>query len=397
MSQIAGFRGVLSQDSSKAGEIALGKALASGALARDPGRAVYRYHQVFPGTGGRSFVRKSLICAIRLAPWADRSIRPHEATVPAQRDAALAAIRAHGAHTQPVLAGFRDGPLEVERLMRKFEGGRPAVETTTKDGTVHQVWRVQDAETLGKLRHYFAPKPLQVLDGHDRYEAMLAYHEELAGKHALALYSSANYGLACLVNLDDPVLTPAPRHRILRGLPARGEAALAGAQAYFIVDKLAGAAKDLGKLQAALADTVAHQPAFIAVFANEADAWKLTLKPDVSPAAEGVAVDRAIQKLDPIAIQHMFIDRVMPQAQVTTDPDAQAALGALGAGADAVLVTRPVTVAQIAHVGDHGQLLPAGSTAFHPPIAAGLVGMVIDPDEDLVSVNVDANVTLTLT
>jgi uncharacterized protein (DUF1015 family) len=388
MPQIAGFRGVLPQDVSKPGGSELGKALAAGTVVRDPSRAVYRYHQVFPASGGRSFVRKSLVCAIRLTPWAERSVRPHEATVPAAREAALAAIRSNGAHTQPVLAGFRDGPLEVDRLMRKFETGRPVLELTTKDGTVHQLWRVQDAETLGKLRHYFAPQVLHVLDGHDRYEAMLAYHEELAGKHALPMYSSANYGLAYLVNLDDPALTPAPRHRILRGLDARGEAALAGARAHFIIEKLAGAAKDVGKLQAALADTVAHQPAFVAVFANEPDAWKLTLKPEVSPVAEGVAVDRAIQKLDPIAIQHMFLDRVMPKAQVTTETDAQAALAALGtgtgAGADAVLVSRPVSVAQITHVDQHGQLLPPGSTAFHPPIAPGLVSMVIDPDEDLV-------------
>ncbi|HWO20802.1 MAG TPA: DUF1015 family protein [Kofleriaceae bacterium] len=395
MPQIAGFRGVVAQDVPKAGAPELGKALAAGTLTRDPSRAVYRYHQVFPGSGGRSFVRKTLVCAVRLAPWAERSVRPHEATVPAARDAALAAIRANGAHTAPVLAGFRDGPLEVDRLMRKFESGRPTVELTTKDGTVHQIWRVQDAETLGKLRHYFAPKPLQVLEGHDRYEAMLAYHEELAAKHSIPTYSSANYGLAYLVNLDDPMLTAAPRHRILRGLDARGEAALAAAKSHFIVEKLAGAAKDVAKLQAALADTVAHQPAFVIVFANEADAWKLTLKPDVSPTAEGVPVDRAIQKLDPIAIQHMFLDRVMPKAQVTTETDAQTALAALGGGAgaggaggaggaDAVLVTRPVSVAQITHVAEHGQLLPAGSTAFYPPIASGLISLVIDPDEDLV-------------
>ena len=387
MPQIAGFRGVVQQDVPKPGAPELGKALAAGTLTRDPSRAVYRYHQVFAGSGGRSFVRRSLVCAVRLAPWADRSVRPHEATTPAAREAALAAIRANGAHTHPVVAGFRDGPLEVDRLMRRFEGGRPTIELTTKDGTVHQVWRVQDAETLGKLRHYFAPQPLYVLEGHDRYEAMLAYHEELAAKHSLPMYSSANYGLAYLVNLDDPTLAPAPRHRILRGLEVRGQAALEPARAHFIVEKVAGAAKDLAKLQAALADTVAHQPAFLAVFANEPDAWKLTLKPDVSPAAEGVPVSRAIQKLDPIAIQYMFIDRVMPKAHVTAETDGQSALAALGAGAagaDAVLVTRPVSVAQIALVGDQGQLLPPGSTAFHPAIAPGLISMVIDPDEDLV-------------
>lgn len=387
MPQIAGFRGVLPQDVSKAGASELGKGLASGALVRDPSRCVYRYHQVFAGSGGRSFVRKSLVCAVRLAPWTERTVRAHEATVPAARDAALAVIRANGGHTQPVLAGFRDGPLEVDRLMRKFEGGKPTLEVTGKDGTIHQVWRVQDAETLGKLRHYFAPKSLQVLDGHDRYEAMLAYQEELAKKHALPTYSSANYGLAYLVNLDDPVLTPAPRHRVLRGIETKSEAALASARTHFIVEKVAGAAKHAGQLQAALADTVAHQPAFIAVFANEPDAWKLTLKPDVSPTAEGVPVDRAIQKLDPIAIQYMFLGKVMPKAQVSTETDAVVALGALAGGAggaDAVLVTRPLAVSQITHVGEHGQLLPPGSTAFHPPIAPGLIAMVVDPDEDLV-------------
>ena len=47
-------------------------------------------------------------------------------------------------------------------------------------------------------------------------------------------------------------------------------------------------------------------------------------------------------------------------------------------------MTRPVSVAQIALVGEHDQMLPAGSTAFHPPIASGLISMMIDPDEDLV-------------
>jgi uncharacterized protein (DUF1015 family) len=45
---------------------------------------------------------------------------------------------------------------------------------------------------------------------------------------------------------------------------------------------------------------------------------------------------------------------------------------------------RPLTVEQISHVVELGQVLPAGSTAFHPPLANGLVSALIDPDEDLV-------------
>lgn len=386
MPQIAGFRGALPTPAKvvdvTTGAAQLAKGLADGVIARDGSRAVYRLHQIFPGPG-RALTRKSLYCAVQLTPYADNVIRPHEHASPAGRDAALSQIRALAAHADPVLMGFRDPSTEVERLCRKHEAAQPSLEVTI-DGVVHKLWRIQEAETIGALRRYFAPKKLHVLDGHDRYEAMLAYRDELAAKHAPPMYSSANYGLACLTSLDDPALATAPRHRIIRGTGAKRDAVIAALGGKFIVDKLAGAAKDLAALFAALADTVAHQPAFVAVFAGEADAWKLTLSPDVSPVAEGVKIDRALQKLDPIVIQHLVIDRAFPKAAVDSTTDAAAALGALDAGADAVLITRPLSVEQIAHVDELGGMLPAGSTAFHPPLARHLVGLVIDPDEDLV-------------
>jgi hypothetical protein len=74
----------------------------------------------------------------------------------------------------------------------------------------------------------------------------------------------------------------------------------------------------------------------------------------------------------------MFIARALPGATVT-EIDAARALAALASGAGAVLILRPLSVEQIAHVDELGQLLPAGSTAFHPAIANGLVSP-IDPD-----------------
>lgn len=387
MPQIAGLRGVVPTPAKlaevTAGAVDVAKGLADGSFVRDASRAVYRYHQVFPGAG-RAFTRKSLVCAVKLAPWTEGSIRPHEAVVPAARDAALAAIRAAGGiHTEPVLMGFRDPATEVERLCRKAEGQAPALQVTTADGVQHKLWRIHDAETIGALRRHFAPKKLHVLAGHDVYAAQLAYHEEVVAKTSPPMYASANYGLACLTSLDDPGLAVAPRHRILTGAPPR-DAVLAALGARFIIDKLAGAATDVAAQFRALGDTVAHQPAFVAVFAGEPDAWKLTLSPDVSLVNEGVAVDRALQKLDPYVLQHLFLERATPAAQVTTTTDAAAALAKLGQGADLVLITRPVSVEQIAHVDELGALLPAGSTAFHPPLGKHLVGLVIDPDEDLV-------------
>src|SRR6185312_2451989 len=101
MPHIAAFRGTL-----------------AGASDRDPTRALYRYHQTF-SLGGRPVTRRTLLCVVRLAPWSEGVIRPHEASTGAAREAELAAIKAARAHTGAVLAGYRDAATEVDRLFRK--------------------------------------------------------------------------------------------------------------------------------------------------------------------------------------------------------------------------------------------------------------------------------------
>jgi uncharacterized protein (DUF1015 family) len=386
MPQIAGLRGVLPEPSrlkeviTTPGALDVVKGLAEGALARDTSRNVYRYHQQFaePATG-RTLVRKMFVCAVRLEPWTEGLIRPHEATLPAHKAAQLSALQATRVSPPPVLAGYRDAAAEVERLFRRVDGERPALEVKTADGTTHRLWRVQSAELFGQLRHVFAPKKLDVLDGHDRYEAMLAYRDELAATRPLAMYSSANYALMCLVNLDDPTLAVQPRHRVIRGA-ATSQAVLAAAKPYFVIEKLAGAAGDVTKLRAALAHTIAHQAAFVAVWSGEPDAWKLTLSPDVSLINAGVAVSRVLQKLDPVVVDQFLLERTMPGAKLETVVTLE---DALAAKADAVILMRPLTIEQLDHIADLGQVLPAGSTAFVPNLATGLVSSVVDPDEDL--------------
>ena len=386
MPQIAGFRGLL-WDTSKV-ELAKIAApaitdprgrVARGELVRDPSRAVYRYHQAF-SAGPRTLVRKSWFAAVALTPWSEGLIRPHEATDAKARARAVTGVAAAAIHTDAVLVGYRDGTNEVDRLFKKFEAERPLVDVTTPDGTNHKLWRVQSAEVIGKLRPLFAPKKLHVLDGHARYEGMLAYRDQLDAKASLLSYSSANYGLACLVNLDEPALALGARHRIVRGAVKRDDV-LAAAKPYFIIEKLAGAAKDLGKQFTALSNTLAHQPAFAVVFPGDADAYKLTLSPEINPSAEGVKIHRAIQKYDPVIVDKLFLAKVAPGAAIETvlDPTAVIANGAEGMG----IICKPLTLDQITHVDELGELLPFGSTAIHPPVAH-LLGYVVDPDEDVV-------------
>jgi uncharacterized protein (DUF1015 family) len=389
MPQIAGFRGAL-WDATK---VDLAKVAATpverpaeklgrGELVRDPTRALYRYHQTFV-VAGRKQTRKTVIAALRLTPWSEGVVRPHEATDAGALEKATRGIAADGIHTDPVFAGYRDAAGELDRLMRSIEDGRPAIDVTTADDTQHRVWRVQSAEIIGKVRPLFAPKKLHILDGHARYEGMLAYREQLNSQRELLQYSSGNYGLACLVNVADPALVLAPRHRIVRGKDLDRTGVLERAKAFFIIDKIAGAAKDPAKQKAALADTVAHQPAFVLIFANDPDAWKLTLSPDVTPTSAGAQVHRALQKYEPVVVEHLLLARVLGGAKATQELDIEAVVARVAAGADIGIVLRPMSVEQVLHADELGQVLPFGSTWF-PPALARLVTMPIDPDEDLI-------------
>jgi hypothetical protein len=210
---------------------------------------------------------------------------------------------------------------------------------------------------------------------------MLAHAQKL-GADNQPPYSSAKYGLACLVNLDDPSLVVAPRHRIMHGSFTR-DSVLAAAKDLFIVDKLVGAAKDGARQVASLVDTVAHQPAFVCVFPGDADAWKLTLKPDVSPVYEGAHAHRGLQKYDPIVLAQLFVPRCAPGATSTTTSDPASVHAAVAGGAQLGVVVRAPSLEQVLHADELGALLPFGSTAFSPRVAH-LVSFFVDPDEDLV-------------
>ena len=372
MPLIAGFRGVVVDSPTKK---------PTDLATRDASRALYRYHQIFKHPDdGRTITRKSFFAAVRLAPWGEPTVRATEAIDPARRDAAVQQLTTTALETEPVLAGYRDAAGEIERLLRRIDTDKPTVDITVDD-VIHRLWRSRDIELFGKVRNTIAPKKLQVLDGHARYDAMLAYQAKLDAQTPLAQHSSGNYGLVCLTALDDTALVPAPRHRVLRG--ANKAAILGAVEPRFIVDKLAGAAANPALLRTALADSVAHQPTFVLAFKDDPDAWKLTLSPDVTMSNQGIAVHRGIQHLDPIVVDGLFLGRHGKDAAITTETSLAAALGQLETGADAVVIMRPVTIEQMIHVADVGQTLPAGSTAFYPPVLP-LVGYLVEPDVDLV-------------
>ncbi len=367
----------------------------AGVLRRDDRRAVYRYHQVFrhPDLGDRDITRAGFIAAVKLVPFSERVILPHERTLSAPKEDRLALMKATSAHFSPIFTMFRDSSGEVDRMFKKFERAAPLIDARTPDGVRHLLWRVADAELIGKLRHHMSPKKLYIADGHHRYETMLALRDHLAAGTALSQYSAAQYGTMFLCAADQPGLVILPTHRVLHSLPGFAAATLLErAREHFVVDRIEAGASNAAAIRASVAGAVAHQPAFAVVFPGDPHAWRLTLAPAANAMVLGMATP-AVAKLDVTILHNLVLERILgitpaqqeAQTHLRYVKDTTKALAAAAAAdCQAVFVMGPSSVEQVMHVADLGEVMPQKSTYFFPKLASGLVMNPIDRDDELI-------------
>jgi uncharacterized protein (DUF1015 family) len=186
--------------------------LEEGVLREDEGPALYVHETAFDGRR-----RRDLIGALRLQPYEDRVVLPHERTHRGPKEDRLALFRATGTSYEP-LWFLAEG---VADLLDAAPDGE--AECFTFEGEQHRIRRIDDEAWTGSVTRALSERPVLIADGHHRYETTLAYSQELGGPADAA----SRYTLALLTDLSDPGLVVLPTHRLLKagvavsgGLPA---------------------------------------------------------------------------------------------------------------------------------------------------------------------------------
>ncbi|HVV85840.1 MAG TPA: DUF1015 domain-containing protein [Kofleriaceae bacterium] len=371
---------------------------ASEKLRRDPSRSIYRIVETAPPAvpGARPPVRRGVIAAIRLETGGDTRMGVAERAIPARVEERVASLKATGLQVEPLLATYADAPGEVERLLRQGETRTPTIDLTTADGVRHQVWRIADAELIGKVRRAMMAKKLLLLDGAHAYAAMLAYRDHLAsrvGGAGLAQYASPQYGLVHLCAANDEGLALRPTHRVLLDVGGFDRKTfLARAAEFFTVEVVRGGGTDAGAVLTALEQTHAHLPAIAVALPGERDAWRLTLDPHIDPRNHGVAGHPSVARLDVNLLHGLVFEHILGLGAAAQDTgryvryltDPAAALATLTtAGVQAAFLLGTPKLEVVRHVADVNELLPPYSVRAFPELTAGLVSAAIDPDEDL--------------
>jgi len=323
------------------------------ALVRDEEPSFYLYRMGFHDEAGRPRQTTGVIGALELPAAGVGDVLPHERTTPKPKDDRLNLLRACRANLSPIwglsLAQGLSAACEVS--------GPPLSRATDAEGVHHRLWRTSARGSLEAVAAAVASAPVVVADGHHRFETALAYQAERRaegsgpGDHDLVM--------ALVVELADDQLSVRPIHRLLRGLPADLDLASA----------LGGSfeASPTAAVDATIAQRMAEAGSLALV--TPAGTWLLRPLPaTVAAAGHDLDSSRLELGLESLAAVLGSAPEVEYQHGWDLATDAVA-----GGRADAAVLLRPATVAQIAATAHTGVRMPPKTTFFWPKPRTGLV------------------------
>src|ERR1700687_1751062 len=143
--------------------------LRDGILRSDP-PAVYIHEVAF---GGRR--RRDLIAALRLQPYDDRVVLPHERTHRGPKEDRLALYRAANVSFEPLWFVYEGRESGLGRHLDQASAGAPTVAFRGPEGTEHRLWVVSDPAVHAAVHSAFEPLPVLIADGHHRYDTALVH------------------------------------------------------------------------------------------------------------------------------------------------------------------------------------------------------------------------------
>jgi uncharacterized protein (DUF1015 family) len=315
--------------------------LASGVLREDPLPAFYLHEHGFDGR-----LRRGLIAAVRLSPYGEGEVLPHERTHGGAKADRLELYRAAAIAFEPLWFVYRGGGTDLPRLLDTGFRAEPAATFRTDDGGEHRLWVATDRAWQEQVTRAFAGLPLLIADGHHRYETALTYAAAVGSGDEAAV----NHAMVLLVDIDDPGLVVLPTHRVMRVAPV----AVVG-----------------GEPAATLDETLAALRSRVA--AGHYAGGRFQVLP-----LEG---ELALVELHRQLIDNLLGKRSAEDVLLYTRDAAEAVRWVDGGkGQQAFFLDSP-DLAVVLKLAQEGRVLPQKSTFFHPKPPSGMVLQRLDRPE----------------
>jgi uncharacterized protein (DUF1015 family) len=351
--------------------------LRAGILRQDHRPALYPYSQSF-GHAGRTIHRRGFITLVRLSPFDQGHVVPHERTYAGPIEDRLELMRATEAQLSPIFGLFSD-PRSVVSSALYANLGLPE-NTGTLDGVRNDLWSVIDGEVENQVLDHIGRTPIYIADGHHRYTTALQYQKECAAQAGGKLPPAhpANWCMFVLVAMQDDGLTILPTHRLIGGLANFDIKAFTKAVSpAFDVSEVPVSPEHLSDAANMLGQGPVHHFALYDGTTKTLYSLRLInediladLEPDHSPAW---------RELDVAIVQRYLIEEVLSKfaagkelVRGYTADASQIPTMVDGKTYQVALLLRPTPLHALEELGKTKEVMPQKSTFFAPKLATGM-------------------------
>jgi uncharacterized protein (DUF1015 family) len=347
-------------------------------LKQDSARAFYVYHQEFE-VEGRRFTRKGFLGRIRLEPFGQGKIFPHEETMAGPKADRLKLFQATGMNLSPIFGIYPDEEGAVQACLDEAVHRSPPIETVDHLGVVSRMWPVSDQHAVSAAVGLMGPKPVFIADGHHRYETGVRYLEERRQSGPVPEEHAANFILMMLVAMSDPGLIILPTHRLVSGLPGLTAEKLSGLLAPHFDVEVIGKGNEGARLTWEHIESDGSQD--LLGFGTTADGvWQTARFKDPGIMAELAQQHGPAWRGLAVAILHVVVlDRLLANIQsqkptckfVHLLSEATSAVAARQC--DLAALVPPAGMSHVEDIAGNLEKMPPKSTYFYPKLLSGLV------------------------
>ena len=349
----------------------LQKLLSEYLLVTDDEEQFYIYEMEFL-SNGRCSKLAGVIGRMKLEPFENGVILPHENTLSAAKDDRFNLMKETFANISPIYSLFDDTDHTVDGIIERITE-RPCISYAEYEGVTHRIYSVSGQDSAA-VKAAFKDKQIYIADGHHRYETALRFKEYCSetGKDLQA----ASYTLMACIPLQHPGLVVLPTHRAINlRSDFDTESFLKDCSTLFEQKQLSyeEAVKEMdGNFKKGITSFIYYDGRYIL----------LTLKDDVNLQEYIPGADGAYIKLDVSVLHNLILtpllsisenDLLRGSALIYTR-DFNEAVGRVDNGSSCcAFCLNPTPVDSIAAVASAGGRMPQKSTYFWPKLLTGLV------------------------
>ena len=319
----------------------------SGVLVRDESPSFTLYRMQFRDTLGNRRNIVGVLGGLEVVDEGAGDVLPHERTTPKAKTDRLDLTRATDANLSPVWGlSLAPGLSEILKAPAEVVGSYVDDQAVT-----HTVERVSDPSRIASITQCIAQHPVIIADGHHRYAISRTYRDETRLRtHSIS--TDAEQTLTFVNELIDEQLSVAAIHRLYTDVSATA-----------LLETLASSftITDAPPIGASTLATMDKDNCLCFIDSDLNTKW-LTPRADAFDGIRSLDSARLEHALRDLAHTVSFQHGVAEVVEVLSHQQANAAI-----------LIRPVSVAEINRTATEGILMPPKSTFFTPKLRTGFV------------------------